>query len=131
METGGVPPAVDVATVDELERSVGSDREFLRELVETYLDDAPAQVAAIRQGQASGDIQLARRGAHTLKSNSASMGAHALSEMCRELESIAAEALERGAALDPGDVRDRVATIEHELDRVATELNARVPAGIT
>ena len=34
-------PAIDVAVLDALEQAIGDDRAFLRELVETYLEDAP------------------------------------------------------------------------------------------
>jgi HPt (histidine-containing phosphotransfer) domain-containing protein len=122
-------PAVDAATIDDLERSVGDDRAFLRELVETYLDDAPAQVAAMREGLAATDWARVHRAAHTLKSNSASVGAQRLSELCRQLEALTAPG--RADDLDPemAALRDRLAAIEAELERVAVELDALVPAG--
>jgi HPt (histidine-containing phosphotransfer) domain-containing protein len=121
-------PAVDAATIDELERSVGDDRAFLRELVETYLDDAPAQVAAMRAGLLSTDWAQVHRAAHTLKSNSASVGAMTLAELCRQLEALTAPG--RADDLDPesASLRERLAAIDAELERVAVDLDALVPA---
>ena len=121
--------AIDRAVLDELEHSVGDDPEFLRELVETYLDDAPTQIDQIRSGLAEGNVEPVNRAAHTLKSNSASVGAMLLAELCRELEALTST----GGPVDLGDpdFAARGDAIEAELERVRTELDALVPADAT
>jgi HPt (histidine-containing phosphotransfer) domain-containing protein len=93
---------IDAAAFAELLENVGGDREFLGELVGTYLADSPVQFTALRAAVAMGDAAAARRAAHSLKSTSASMGARRLSAMCREIEAAcAAEQLAGlGAAID-------------------------------
>jgi HPt (histidine-containing phosphotransfer) domain-containing protein len=81
---------IDAATFAELLETVGDDREFLAELVETYLADSPSLFEELRAALAKGDAGTARRAAHTLKSTSASFGANELAARCREIEAAAA-----------------------------------------
>jgi HPt (histidine-containing phosphotransfer) domain-containing protein len=81
---------IDSAALDELLETVGGDREFLAELVETYLSDSPGLFIELRAAIAAGDAASARRAAHTLKSTSASFGANGLAARCREIEAAAA-----------------------------------------
>jgi HPt (histidine-containing phosphotransfer) domain-containing protein len=96
---------IDRPTFDRLLVSLGGDVEFLEELLETFFDDAPVQLAAMQAALVEGNAESLRRAAHSMKSNSASFGALALSKQCKELEDLA-----RAGALDraPG----RVANIE-------------------
>jgi HPt (histidine-containing phosphotransfer) domain-containing protein len=57
--------------------------------VATFLEDAPIQLAALRNALDAGDAETARRAAHTLKSNSATFGAARFAETCRALEEMA------------------------------------------
>jgi HPt (histidine-containing phosphotransfer) domain-containing protein len=81
---------LDAAAFAELLETVGGDREFLAELVETYLSDSPGLFAELRAAIAADDAATARRAAHTLKSTSASFGATGLAARCREIEASAA-----------------------------------------
>jgi HPt (histidine-containing phosphotransfer) domain-containing protein len=122
-------PAIDVLVLDELEHSIGDDREFLRELVETYLDDAPVQLATMRSGMTTGDVAGVNRAAHTLKSNSASVGAMTLSEMSRELEALTQPDVMDASGLGEPEILRRVNATAAELERAMRELDALVPAG--
>jgi len=108
-------PAVDPAALERLSEMTGGDPEFVRELIDTYLDDAPGQLEALREAVARGVVDDAIRPAHSLKSNSASMGADRLAELCRALEADA-----RAGAVADGD--GRVARIGAEFQRVRSEL---------
>jgi len=120
-------PAIDVDVLEDLERSIGDDRRFLRDLVETYLEDAPGQLATIRAGVESGEAEPVNRAAHTLKSNSASVGAMELSDMAAELQGLTSPEVTEAADLaDPGIGR-LVAAISGELSRVMAELDSLVP----
>ena len=81
---------IDDAAFAELLETVGGDREFLAELVDTYLADSPGLFAELRAAIAADDAATARRAAHTLKSTSASFGANGLAAQCREIEAMAA-----------------------------------------
>ncbi|HEY8199541.1 MAG TPA: Hpt domain-containing protein [Candidatus Limnocylindrales bacterium] len=80
---------IDDAAFAELLETVGGDREFLAELVDTYLADSPCLFAELRAAIAADDAATARRAAHTLKSTSSSFGANGLAALCREIEAVA------------------------------------------
>lgn len=120
--------AIDQGVLDELERSVGDDREFLRELVETYLDDAPVLIATLRDGITAKQVEPTNRAAHTLKSNSASLGALGLSAMARELETLTSVATTEADDLSAPEIGALVDLIAIEFEEVRDELNALVPA---
>jgi HPt (histidine-containing phosphotransfer) domain-containing protein len=104
-------PVLDAAALDRLSDSVGD--EFLGELVGTFLDDAPVQLAALRDALGEGDAEAARRAAHTLKSNGATFGADGFSETCRGLEELARDGALGGAAeLLPRAEREYTAVAE-------------------
>ena len=75
---------IDIATFDELRDTAGAD--FVVELVETFLEEAPQMLAALRQTLAAEQADAFRRAAHSLKSNSHTFGATALGAQARELE---------------------------------------------
>ncbi len=77
---------LDTAALDNLRETVGGDEEFLAELVETFLEDAPQMLVDMRQAVESGDAPGLRLAAHSLKSNSADFGAMSLNALCKELE---------------------------------------------
>jgi histidine phosphotransfer protein HptB len=75
---------IDRATFDALEETTG--KQFVVELVDTFLQEAPTMLADLRLALAAQDADKFRRAAHSLKSNSNTFGAFALAAMARELE---------------------------------------------
>jgi signal transduction histidine kinase/CheY-like chemotaxis protein len=57
-------------------------------VVNTYLSDAPKQLAALRQALDRSDALVVERTAHSLKSSSAIVGGGTLSDVCHEIERI-------------------------------------------
>ena len=108
---------IDQTTLDELLESTGGDRGFLAELIGTYLDDSPRQIAALRRAVEAGSAEDVARAAHALKGASASLGAAGLSERSRTLE-YAARAGDLDGALDA------VSAIESEFEAVAAALRS-------
>lgn len=86
---------VDQAVFDGLKDMMGAD--FIGELVDTYLEDAPHLIEQMHQGLASGDADVFRRAAHSLKSNSANFGAMQLAGQARQLEMLGKEGRLEGA----------------------------------
>jgi PAS domain S-box-containing protein len=85
---------LDKAALETLVSSLGGDeeaQEAVRELVDTFLEDAPTQMASLHGAVECGDADAARRAAHTLKSNGATFGAQPFAELCRELENLGRE----------------------------------------
>jgi HPt (histidine-containing phosphotransfer) domain-containing protein len=106
---------VDKEILAELLASTGNDVGFVRELIETYLADTPAQIEAMTAAVEAGDAASLVRPAHTLKSSSATVGAMRLSSVARELE-----AAGRSGSLD--------ATARAGLDAAHTEWQAATDA---
>jgi HPt (histidine-containing phosphotransfer) domain-containing protein len=75
---------INGATFEELKTTAGAD--FVRELVETFLDDAPRMLEDLRSALAANDAERFRRTAHSLKSNSNTFGASSLAAMAKNLE---------------------------------------------
>jgi hypothetical protein len=108
---------VDQAALDRLLEMTGGDPEFLDELIQTYLDDAVVQLEAMRAAVDADSPEELIRPAHSLKGNSANVGATRLEDLCRQLETDArAGSVERAT--------ERVAAVGAELERVRTELAA-------
>jgi HPt (histidine-containing phosphotransfer) domain-containing protein len=78
------PPTIDPDTYAELQATAGED--FVKELVDTFLEEAPAMLDELRAALGAGDAAAFRRAAHSLKSNGITFGATAFGAMARELE---------------------------------------------
>ena len=113
----GEQSPLDPRTLEELRASVGGDREFVAELIDEFLGDAPRQLEALRTATSSDDADAARRAAHTLKSTGRTFGALAFASLCQEAEAAAA-----GGDLEA--VAVRIDTIAEELTRVLADLTA-------
>ena len=92
-EAGADATPTDTATEDlgatlreSLEKLTGGDKEFMAEIIDTFLEDAPDLVANMRKGVDQGNAADLRLAAHSLKSNSADFGAETLRELCKQAE---------------------------------------------
>ncbi len=108
-------PTIDLPTFKALQESAGAD--FVKELVDTFLVEAPEMLKALRQAHADGNVEVFRRTAHSLKSNSNTFGATKLGKLSRELELSAAT-----AATSKDDAY--VEALAAEYTRVAEKLKA-------
>ncbi len=89
---------IDQATFAELQEAAGA--EFVTELVQTFLEEAPEMLKELRESQAAGDADTFRRAAHSLKSNSLTFGAVKLGALSRDLELGGLAAAQEPEALD-------------------------------
>ena len=110
-------PPVDASVLDRLAESMGGDDAFVAELIDQFVTDSPALVAAARKGLEAGDADEVRRAAHTLKSNAATFGANELADRSSRLEAAA-----KGDQLEDGPAR--LEAIDEELGRVHAALRA-------
>jgi two-component system sensor histidine kinase/response regulator len=113
-----MPDVINTNVLSALRESLGDDDEFLAELIETYLQDSPEQLAAIRSGLKSGDAEAVRRAAHSMKSNSASFGAMSLSALCKQLEDFGKDGDLVGAEVFLPEVENAYAAVERELRKL-------------
>ncbi len=59
---------------------------FVKQLARTWLETSPTLAETVISALQSGRLEDARRAAHTLKSASATLGAHALASLCQQIE---------------------------------------------
>lgn len=96
--------------------SAGAD--FMPELIDSFLEDAPQGLTALRTAVATGDAVGFRRHAHSLKSNGVTFGATAFADVARELEQTTLAELGAAAA-------GRVEALTALFEAVAAELRER------
>ena len=82
-------PVLDESALDRL-REWGGDK-LLGQMIGLFLANAPVRMAQIRRGSETGDVAEAEKGAHSLKSSAANLGATRVRELCAEIERSAAE----------------------------------------
>jgi len=82
-------PVIDQATFGELKQMSGED--FINELIDTFLEDAPQMIAEMKSALEGNDADTFRRAAHSMKSNAATFGASDLSLLAKDLEMLGKE----------------------------------------
>jgi HPt (histidine-containing phosphotransfer) domain-containing protein len=105
---------IDRSAIITLSDSVGE--EFVGELIDTFVDEAPGLFQNMRQAQLAGDADRFRRAAHSLKSNASTFGAIRLAELAKELESMA-----RANDLNTGN---RLEALEEEYRKAVAALQS-------
>jgi HPt (histidine-containing phosphotransfer) domain-containing protein len=78
--------SIDRAVLNDLQDTTGNDPAFLVELIDIYLVDTVGLLRAMEQAIRDTQTEPLRRAAHSLKSNSASLGARTLAGLCLEME---------------------------------------------
>jgi CheY-like chemotaxis protein len=104
-------------------RELGGD-EFLGEVIDAFLADAPALVATLRSSLEERNAEELRRAAHTLKSNGATLGAGEFAELCRTLEQRAKSEELDGAS----ELVDRIEQEYRSLEEALSALRSESPA---
>ena len=109
-----MPSNIDMNTFNTLKESTGE--EFIGELIDTFLLDAPDLLQQMREAVSKHDADSFRRAAHSMKSNAATFGAMELSTLAKELEMFGRESnLEIGGRLE---------VLEEAFRRAADQLKA-------
>jgi HPt (histidine-containing phosphotransfer) domain-containing protein len=103
---------IDQTTFEELKQISGED--FINELIDAFLDDAPNMIQIMQSALASKDLESFRRNAHSMKSNANTFGATELSALAKELEFMAKE--------NNLDIGNRLDVMQEAYDKVAEEL---------
>jgi histidine phosphotransfer protein HptB len=105
-------PIIDQATFEELKQMSGED--FINELIDAFLDDAPNMLSNMQTALVANDVELFRTNAHSLKSNAYPFGAMELGALAKELELMAKQ--------NHLDVGDRLDALNKTFSDVAEEL---------
>ena len=107
------PTIINPAALERLEGWGGT--KLSKEIVRLFLDNGPDRVDQIREAMDGEDLEVPERGAHSLKSSAANVGAQQLQSVASELE----------LAASGGDlqrVRDLIPNLEQAYAEAAGEL---------
>ncbi len=78
------PTILDPAALERLEEWGGPG--LSKEIVQLFLDHGPVRMDQIRGAMDSEDLEAPERGAHSLKSSAANVGAHHVHKVASEVE---------------------------------------------
>ena len=78
---------IDIRTLEQLSDLIGGDTNALQELIETFIEEGADIIAAMKASIAEENLDVLRRGAHSMKASAQDFGATALSELNATLES--------------------------------------------
>ena len=115
------PPVSDrpsFSPAEALDR-VGGDREFLRELVDLFVAEAPRALAEIRRSVDAGDAGALERAAHLVRGSASTFGAAVVSETALALENQGRSGILEGASF-------RVADLGREMEILLRDLKGAV-----
>ena len=105
-------PVIDTTIFNELKQISGDD--FITELIDAFLEDAPNMLHNMDVALTTNDVETFRRNAHSLKSNANTFGATELGVLAQELEFMAKE--------NNLQVGDRLDALKEMFEVVAAEL---------
>jgi signal transduction histidine kinase/CheY-like chemotaxis protein/HPt (histidine-containing phosphotransfer) domain-containing protein len=88
-DNGAAGEGLDQRALDEL-RALDPDGAagILNQILRSYLDDTPQQIAQVRAAITAENIESMTRAAHSMKSSSLTVGATRVGELAREIESL-------------------------------------------
>lgn len=105
---------IDRSVLAGLSDTVGED--FMEELIDTFLEEAPGMFDEMRQALSAEDADSFRRAVHSLKTNANTFGAMELAEKAKELEYMARE--------NNLDIGDGLESLEESYEQTAEELRS-------
>lgn len=111
---------IDSQALDRL-REWGGDK-LAAQMVRLFLKNSGTRMDQIRTGVEEGDLDEAERGAHSLKSSAANIGAETLRTLATRLESAALEGDPDGANALLPDLESAYADAMKELERIEREM---------
>lgn len=76
-------------SLEHLKR-IGGDG-FVAKIITVFLESAPTRIVELRTGTQSGDLDMARRAAHSLKSSVSNFGARQTIDLAHAVETLALE----------------------------------------
>jgi histidine phosphotransfer protein HptB len=105
-------PVINKVTFEELKQMSGED--FINELIDAFLDDAPNMIQSMDTALSAKDVESFRRNAHSMKSNANTFGATELGVLAKELEMMGKE--------NNLEIGNRLEVLKETYGKVAEEL---------
>jgi CheY-like chemotaxis protein len=116
--TQSAEDVLDPEGLDRLFSNLGGEFEFLEELIDTFLEDAPRLIDELNRAVEEENIPEVHRLAHSLKSNGADYGATRFAELCKELEMDARSGSLNGASWLAAQITSEYSLVESALKSV-------------
>ena len=104
--------SINPTTFNELKQMSGED--FINELIDAFLEDAPNMISAMQTALDANDVESFRRNAHSMKSNANTFGAAQLAALAKELETMGRE--------QNLEIGNRLEVLKEAYGKVAEEL---------
>lgn len=101
------------------------DEEFLRELIDLFLNDTPRQIELLRQAVEAQDRHTVRRSAHRLRGAGANLGAEPFSDLCHKLEQLGRQGNLEQAPTLLRDMQTEFSRLQDFLTRLPDKGSAR------
>jgi len=105
---------------DFMERLM-NDEELARAIIETFLEDLPAQIKQLKEAVTTGEAQSVERQAHKIKGASANLGGEALRALASAIE-------QAGKAGDMALIASRMAELDDRFDALMRALKNEISA---
>jgi len=109
-------PVIDRTVYNDLRETVGED--FFQELVDTFLIDTTALVNDLGAALGKNETDIVRRTAHSLKSNSATLGAARLSQLAKEMEFMAKDGEFEDGESKLKDISDEYSRVKQAIEDI-------------
>jgi HPt (histidine-containing phosphotransfer) domain-containing protein len=107
---------LDRHVLDELREEMG-DPAFVRELIDTFLEETPRLLSKIHEAADHHDPGAMQRFAHTLKSTSATFGAKDLARLLQDIETLCREQKADDAAAKVPEVESMYVLVRRALEQ--------------
>ena len=98
-----------------------NDEELARAIIETFLEDLPAQIKQLKEAVTTGEAQSVERQAHKIKGASANLGGEALRALASAIE-------QAGKAGDMALIASRMAELDDRFDALMRALKNEISA---
>jgi len=123
----GTQPVLDPAVLNTLRQlTAPGEPDVLTDVLELFLDEVPPRIERLRNAWAAANIEEVHRMAHSLKGSAGNIGAHALYEICKQLDGIGRTG--PGSTSSTADVAGLVDSLAVEFGRVKTEIDRLIGA---
>ncbi len=110
---------IDMSAFDQFVAMWGDEAgDVIQEIVGIFLENAPQLLGGMQGALEAGNMRDLQRLAHTIKSNSATVGAHSLAQVAQELEDAAKEGRREDAAVLFREIQDTFPEVRQQLEHI-------------
>lgn len=112
-------PDRDIFDLEQFLDQTGLDRDSIRDVIATFLDDIPTQIDRLRIAIKEGNGNQTRRMAHTIKGAAANLSSGSLYQAALQIEQIAEKCA-------PDILKARLADLETQFEKLRSLLLAEI-----